>query len=200
MQPTLVRARVCRSRICPDVDTRAYPISAPVRFAGSGASRPSWSAPTMPTGVSVTLRPYGNAVPELLDTPASQHLFQAVAACRKSRSGPVRAGAENRSILDTTGLAHAPRPRWTLNGSNSPVPALTPLAVHCCSTPEPGPPRPTGPRAPKRQTSNRLKRAFRFRCRPPPVLHPARHDGHLAQTGSGHASGSRIKAGMSRRP
>ena len=33
------------------------------------------------------------AVPELLDTPASQHLFQAVAACRKSRSGPVRAGA-----------------------------------------------------------------------------------------------------------
>ena len=28
------------------------------------------------------------AAPDLLDTPASQHVFQAVAACRKSRSGP----------------------------------------------------------------------------------------------------------------
>ncbi len=32
------------------------------------------------------------AVPELLDTPGSQHLFQAVAACRKSAPGPRRAG------------------------------------------------------------------------------------------------------------
>ena len=38
---------------CPDVDTRAYPISAPVRFAGSGASGSS-SAPVRSAGVSVT--------------------------------------------------------------------------------------------------------------------------------------------------
>lgn len=38
---------------------------------------------------------------ELMDTWTSQHLSQTVAACRKSGSGPVRAGAENRSILNT---------------------------------------------------------------------------------------------------
>ena len=32
------------------------------------------------------------AVPELFGTPASQHLFQTVAACRKSGSGPAWAG------------------------------------------------------------------------------------------------------------
>ena len=58
-QPASVRSRVCRSRFCPDVDTRAYPISAPVRSASSGASRSSSSVPAMPAGVSVTLRPYG---------------------------------------------------------------------------------------------------------------------------------------------
>jgi hypothetical protein len=47
-----VLARICRSRFCPDVDTRAYPINAPVRFTGSGASG---SSSAMPAGVSVTL-------------------------------------------------------------------------------------------------------------------------------------------------
>ena len=55
MQPASARARVCRSRFCPDVDTRAYPISAPVRFVGSGASGSSPSAPAMSDGVRVTL-------------------------------------------------------------------------------------------------------------------------------------------------
>ena len=35
MQPASVRARACRSRFCPDVDTRAYPVSASARFADS---------------------------------------------------------------------------------------------------------------------------------------------------------------------
>jgi hypothetical protein len=42
------------SRICPAVDTRAYPISVPVRFAGTGANESS-SASARPAGVRVTL-------------------------------------------------------------------------------------------------------------------------------------------------
>jgi hypothetical protein len=41
------------------------------------------------------------AVLALLDTPASQHVFQAVAICRESGSGPVRAVSGNRSIYNT---------------------------------------------------------------------------------------------------
>jgi hypothetical protein len=39
MQPASIRARACRSRFCPAVDTRACLISAPARFAGPGGER-----------------------------------------------------------------------------------------------------------------------------------------------------------------
>ena len=97
----LGQARVCRSRICPDVDTRAYPISAPVRFAGSGASRSSWSAPAMPARVSVTLRPYGKRRCRSCWTRRVLNTFfrQSPPAGNHDR-GPAGRVSENRSILD----------------------------------------------------------------------------------------------------
>src|SRR2546429_7691491 len=65
----------------------------------------------------------------LIDTPALQHVFQRSPGRDRCAQRTEADHVENRSILDTTGLAHEACPRWTLNGSNSPVPALTPLAV-----------------------------------------------------------------------
>ena len=78
------------------------------------------------------------AVPELLDTPASQHLFQAVAACRKSRSGPVGRVPENRSILDVDGLAKSIQLEDTAVVVTAPGPAPPPdqhTPAGCCPAP-----------------------------------------------------------------
>jgi hypothetical protein len=47
-------------------------------------------------------------VPELLDTSASQHLSQAVAACRKPSMGPVRAGCLRIVRLLDAGVSFGP--------------------------------------------------------------------------------------------
>ena len=111
-QPASVRSRVCRSRFCPDVDTRAYPISAPVRSAGSGASRSSSSVPAMPAGVSVTLRPYGKRQCRSCWARRLSNTFfrQSPPAGNHDRglSGRV---PENRSIYNTRQHAPAYQPR-----------------------------------------------------------------------------------------
>ena len=89
MQPASIRARACRSRFCPDVDTRAYLISALARFAGPGASGSSPPAAARPAGSASPATRRKTAVPQLSDTPASQHLFQALATSRELRSVPV---------------------------------------------------------------------------------------------------------------
>ena len=101
----LGQARVCRSRICPDVDTRAYPISAPVRFAGRaragrrGRRRVARGRQRPPDRM-------GNGGAGVVGHPGFSTRFQQIAACRKSRSGP-SGGPENRSILDRPDRATA---------------------------------------------------------------------------------------------